>query len=52
MAKQIVKNGEPKTLQALVKKQQWEAKINRELQKINNEYLPRSKANMSINKKI
>lgn len=51
MVKQIVKNGEPKTLQALVKQQQWENKIKKELQKINNEYLPKSKASMSVDKK-
>lgn len=40
---QVIKNGEPKTLESLVRKQQWEEKINEELEKINTKYLPKNR---------
>lgn len=43
MDKQLIKNVEPKTLESLVKKQQWEEKVNKELRKISDKYFPESK---------
>lgn len=43
MDKQVIKSGEPETLESLVEKRQWEEKVNKELKKISDKYFAKSK---------
>lgn len=43
MDKQVIKNGEPETLESLMAKKQWEEKVNKELKKISNKYFSKRK---------
>lgn len=51
MDKQVIKSGEPETLESLVKKQQWEEKVNKELKKISDKYFPKKQQRTKNNQK-